>query len=215
VTASESGLPKLDVQAIGSGALIALAGFGVMSTFWAVAPRQTGLVGFTDYWSATWGDGLCLPVAAAATTYAVRQLPKAPRERAVAMVAGLAGLVLGSATQLIWLSDDKPNLNWTLPEPHHFNAAGAYHAVFLICASAYAGVLTSVAVKRVRAKGLRSLSRPVKVALAASCVATTGFVTLLSVGNAKGTWTLGTSATTGAVVIGAALTAAWIRRSGN
>ncbi|WKV75326.1 hypothetical protein AW27_029645 [Streptomyces sp. PCS3-D2] len=53
----------------------------------------------------------------------------------------MLGSLLGSWTQVQWLRDDAPVLNWTLPRPHHFNAAGWYHAAFLIAMSGVVAAL--------------------------------------------------------------------------
>jgi len=65
--------------------------------------------------------------------------------------AAVTGGLVGLATQVLWLLDDHPRLNWTLPEPHRFNGAGIYHGVYLVIMSAvFAGLWISV-VRRVRA----------------------------------------------------------------
>src|SRR5262249_6636403 len=115
---------------IGAG-LVGTAGFGALAAFYAVAPYHTALPGLYQFLSATWGDGLALPVMTAALVYATSRLPVAPKEGLISIGACVAGAALGAATQVQWLSDDAPRLNWTLPRPHHFTAAGTYHAFFL------------------------------------------------------------------------------------
>jgi len=128
-----------------------VGGFGVMCVLAATAP--TSLRSLPDLWSyrsATWGDGLLLPLSCGALVFARRNLPGGG-SRGVTATMAVAGGLGGLATQVFWLLDDSPRLNWTLPEPHRFNAAGVYHGVYLvIMSSIFAGLWASI-ISRIRA----------------------------------------------------------------
>lgn len=128
------------------------AGFGALSMWWWLGSWDPRLLGLFDYRSATIGDGLLLPVAAGILLGVVLHptLPGADNEGPW-LVASLAlGLSLGSMTQVAWLSDDAPVLNWTLPRPHQFNGPGWYHAAFLVLMSGLMAGLIVTAIRRVR-----------------------------------------------------------------
>jgi hypothetical protein len=122
-------------------AVVWMGGFGTLTVFYAAMPRQPRLPGLFDFLSATWGDGLALPLMAAALVYAALTLPPARRERVVAIISGLAGAAIGVATQVQWLRDNAPRPNWTFPRAHHFNVAGVYHAIFLVTMCAFTTAL--------------------------------------------------------------------------
>jgi hypothetical protein len=44
--------------------------------------------------------------------------------------------LLAIGTQFLWLADSNPEMNWTFPEPHRFNVAGVWHAVWFVAAAA-------------------------------------------------------------------------------
>jgi signal transduction histidine kinase len=119
------------VNAVAVAGVVLVAGFVTLAVFYSAVPHARGLPGLYHFLSATWGDGLALPVMSGALVFAIGRLPGAPHELPVTIAAGLLGACLGIATQVQWLRDDSPRLNWTLPRPHHFNVAGVYHAVFL------------------------------------------------------------------------------------
>jgi hypothetical protein len=183
-----------------------------MCTFWAFNLRNSDLPGFTDYLSATWGDGLLLPIAAAAATSAVRSLPPSGGERRLTAWAAATGLGLGAATQILWLLDNQPSLNWTLPAPHHFNAAGVYHAGFLVAASGYAGALTGLLLRRLTSTP--RTDRPATAVMAAkiATAAVVGFTGLLLADNVRSAGTAATRATLAATAAGAAVAVLWGRR---
>jgi len=125
---------KPSVVATLGGVVTFVAGFGVLSVWSVCTTTPAGLLRLGDFYSATWGDGLFLPLAVGSLLYLVAGLGSIGRRS----LAGLAavGLVAGVVSQVAWLVDPAPRLNWTLPEPHHFAAAGWYHAVFLAVLSA-------------------------------------------------------------------------------
>lgn len=123
-------------RAAAVGAGLWLTGFGALLLFWWKWDGPAHLRGLFDFLSATWGDGLLLPAAAAVLTYARALMEPAPGDRLTTLAGGVVGGVLGAFTQIQWLRAGDPELNWTLPAPHRFNAAGWYHAAFLVLASA-------------------------------------------------------------------------------
>lgn len=127
-----------------------LAGFGGLLAFWLLGdwPTDNGLF---DYRSATIGDGLILPLIAGILLAAIIASPRSPADRTAAWTGVVVGALLGAATQAAWLADDSPNLNWTLPAPHEFNAPGWYHAVFLSLAGGALLGLSLLAATRIRA----------------------------------------------------------------
>jgi hypothetical protein len=132
------------VLAGGLGALASLAR-------WSDYPAH--LRGLATYRSATYGDGIALPLLAALLLAAVqsRSLPPIHRLRRgrlqIAIGAGI-GLCLGAAVQALWWLDPDPPRNWTLPAPHHFTLAGRWHATFLIAMSGvFAGLWVALLVK--------------------------------------------------------------------
>lgn len=127
-------------------ALVALsvfaAGFGVLNVFWLTRSVSPQLRGLYTYWSATLGDGLLLPVVVFALIRALQVAPTARAVRLFGMVGAFVGVLSGVALQYSWLADPHPALNWTLPAPGYFNAAGWYHAAFL---TGMCGLLTGLA----------------------------------------------------------------------
>ena len=121
--------------------IVFCGGFGAMSLLWA-HDEQTAERGFYYYNAATWGDGLFLPIAAAAmVAYLVLVVPDAyqrtdARARIVieriCMICGLVAALVGAAMQISWVSSDTTILNWTIPTLHHFNFAGLYHAFYFM-----------------------------------------------------------------------------------
>lgn len=128
------------VLAVSSGAFVVVfvGGFGVMSWFWSRSDQSVER-GFTYFISATWGDALFLPLlVAGAIGYSIlnptESLSRRTRlwSRGMNWTFGMAGALVGLAIQASWLINADTVLNWTIPEPHAFNAAGYYHALFFI-----------------------------------------------------------------------------------
>ncbi|QGF22339.1 hypothetical protein [Raineyella fluvialis] len=130
--------------------LTAVAGFGTMNLLWIVERSRTLHRGLYSYLSSSLGDAFCLPVVVGALSVARVSLPEAPG----GMIGGVCGaLTLAGvmfATQAAWLADPNPDLNWTLPAPHVFNAAGWYHALFSVCLAGYLGYQLGDMVVRLR-----------------------------------------------------------------
>lgn len=122
-----------------AAALTAGAGFVPMYGFWVSGTHPEGVLGLFDYWSATLGDAIVLPALSASLVAANRKL--LPVSGNLPATVGLvAGAAIGAASQLIWLLDSAPQLNWTIPEPHQFTIAGWWHAGFVV---SYAGFIGS------------------------------------------------------------------------
>ena len=87
--------PKPAWQAPVVAALLVLStGFGALTAFNVSTPRAAGLPGLFDYMSATWGDGLALPVMTGALVWAASCLPRARCERWAVSAAGAVGTAL-------------------------------------------------------------------------------------------------------------------------
>jgi hypothetical protein len=161
------------------------AGFGALFLFWGLGDWSRDLPGLWDYRSATIGDGLLLPVAAAALVAAARKLPAARYESLVVSGAAVLGLGAGVVLQLAWFWDPQPQLNWTIPAPHTFNTPGYYHAAFLIAASGFFSAWVTLVLWRFRhcraehPKEVQAmLCSPVTALLIACLVGFTGLVVL-------------------------------------
>jgi hypothetical protein len=169
--------------AVGSGVAAFASGFGAMSLFWIHSRREhEQLTGLYEYLAASWGDGLCLPVGIATLSYLTTGLPRTPGETKLSIGCGVSAALIGAAVQAGWLLDDNPALNWTLPAPHHFNAAGVYHAVFLTALAGYNGVLAGLASARLRSCS-DSLSVDGAVALIVAVIAYGSFLVMLIIDN--------------------------------
>lgn len=118
--------------------LACFSGFGVLSAFWLLAKHDPALPGLYHYAAATWGDGLFLSMGAGALIgwFTLCEPIDTHEKRGAIAVASASGL-LGMAVQASWLARNDTALNWTIPEPHRFNAAGWYHAAFFVAAFAF------------------------------------------------------------------------------
>ncbi|WP_173082084.1 hypothetical protein [Phytohabitans rumicis] len=164
---------------MGTAVAVCAAGFGALTVFSALRPAPAALPGLFDFASATWGDGLALPIMCGALVYAVRTLPAARRDAPLATAAGLLGGALGMATEAVWLRADSPRLNWTLPQAHHFTVAGWYHAAFLVLVCTGAAALWALALHRTAHAG--RLPWRTKWSLAVAAAAGAAFLALLMV----------------------------------
>jgi hypothetical protein len=117
------------------------------------------LPGLFAYPSAYLGDALLLPVAAGVLTLGVTLLPPVRAEGRWSIVAGFTAVAASLAVQLIWLADDRPVLNWTLPRPHHFNAAGIWHATYAVGTAGLFAMIITVFLLRI-AKASRDRTAP-------------------------------------------------------
>lgn len=153
-------------KAILTALSVFVAGFGVLNVFYLTRSDSPQLRGLYTYWSATLGDGLLLPVAVFSLIRALRA-PGVKGVRLFATTGAMVGVLSGIGLQYSWLSDPHPALNWTLPAPGHFNAAGWYHAAFL---TGMCGLLTGLAaalIKTISADRDTRLDRAPWIAVAA------------------------------------------------
>lgn len=169
-------------RAVAAGPAVLAAGFGTLFLLHLAMEVDPGLPGMFVDLCETWGDGLALPVMTGALVFATARLPRAALERRHATAAATAGGTLGAVTQLVRWKDESHQLTWAHPEPHHLNAAGVYHAVFLTVMCTVTAALWTLALKRaMRARpGRRDRAvafRALGVALAAGLV----FATLLMI----------------------------------
>ncbi|MBB4944938.1 hypothetical protein F4556_000473 [Kitasatospora gansuensis] len=190
------------------GALVVLLGGWVpLQLMWAFGERTDGVPGLFAFRSATWGDGLLLPVLAFCLIGWIGQLSQPPGGRRPTLLAAAAGGVAGAALIAVWVADPSPESNWTAPRPHHLNTAGVWHAVFLVAASAlFAGLWVEV-LRRLRhaerpAEGEPPESdgpdplRSMQAAGAVGC--TVGFAWLAGIDSARAA---GTSSGAGSVAV--------------
>jgi hypothetical protein len=201
------------------GVVIGVVGFGAMTLLSHVTSYPSGLRTLDTFRSATWGDGLLLPLLVASLLWSTGSLPPARGERAIAWLGTAVGAGVGLLTQIVWLADPHPATNWTLTSAHHFDFAGWYHACFLVTASGViAGLFCWVAARLVAADPVPAF---VRGSLAVAVLASSGFVVALSLDNVPSPRTVASSATTSAVVVavGAFVVAAvvivvlrWMRR---
>jgi hypothetical protein len=182
-----------------------VAGFGVLAGFYAIRSTPPELPGLYDYYSATLGDGILLPACIGCLLFSIQELSPARYERIASVCTGLGGAALGTITQLQWLSDDHPRLNWTIPEPHYFNAAGIYHAAYLVALSGIIPALWSVALLRIIQVGNIAVARRklAKRCLLAAFSSDALFAFLVIVDNQVSTDTAATRATNRALIAGA------------
>lgn len=176
-----------------------VAGFGVMNIFSAFG-EPTDLRGLYSYWSASLGDGIFLPVSAGAIAYCKRILPQVPGEVKVGRIGASAAVIIGMATQASWLLDADPALNWTLPEPHVFNAAGWYHAGFTIGGACYFAFQLSTLAMRLG--GSYSLPRGLLGGLLLVGASLACFVITVLTDNADSAATVASQSTIVAVILG-------------
>lgn len=193
--------------ALAAGA-VAATGFGALLSFSAAMTPSPHLRGLFDYTSATWGDGLLLPAMTGSLIFSIRSLDRAAHEAATAVVAGIIGTVAGATTQVMWLLNDSPQGNWTFPHPHHFNAAGWYHAGFLTLMSGASAAMWALALLRIARQPANGTPRSGPIAgVGVALVAAASFAVLLAIDSAGSPSTGANRATAGAVTAGAVVLA--------
>jgi hypothetical protein len=166
-----------------SGAAVFVTGFGVIISFWYLGTWPHNIPGFFTYRSPVFGDGFLLPLAAGLIIGAGDKLEPARNEVIGIAISGCLGVVGGAGLQLAWLSDPNPQLNWTVPAPHTFNAPGVYHAIFLSIASGFFSGATFRLLFRTRQtrrsdpkRVLKMLESPAAAVLIACLLGFTGLV---------------------------------------
>jgi hypothetical protein len=131
--------------------IVFIAGPGALLTFWVLGSWPTDR-GLFYYRSATIGDALLLPliIGILVAVLGDKDLARRADERRWTIGAALLGLAGGVTSQALWLADNSPQTNWTLPHAHAFNAPGWWHAAFLSLMSAGLAALVVTATLRMR-----------------------------------------------------------------
>ncbi|RAS67112.1 hypothetical protein C8D87_103451 [Lentzea atacamensis] len=131
--------------------VVFFSGFGALQIASLAGLGDDSLPGLHTFRSATVGDGILLPLLAFCLVRSSPQIRTWRRaERWAVATAGVLGLLGGAATQISWLANPDPRLNWTLPAPGTFNAAGWYHAAFLTGACGFFAAATTAAIVTLR-----------------------------------------------------------------
>ena len=168
-------------QGLAAAATVFFAGFGCLLYFWITDEHPPHLPGLFDYRSAVVGDALLLPVLVGVLTVSAVHLRRdaVSGRLAVAGAFGLLGLAAGVITQLVWLSDPAPRLNWTWTKPGEFETPGDVHAIFLIVVSGVVAFLLTfvlVSVRRRRRQVGAAASERATVVVVATAVALIGLI---------------------------------------
>lgn len=125
---------KILMKSVLTGLAIFVFGFGAMYLFWVSGTYPGELPGLFSYYSSGIGDSIFLPLMGMGFTlffhHADYRLTVKQKRWAAAFA--FLGAVSGVLLQASWLINPDTGLNWTIPRAHHFNAAGWYHAVFLV-----------------------------------------------------------------------------------
>jgi hypothetical protein len=174
---------------LGCAVALLFGGYLPLLAFWHYGSYPPGVPGLFDYRSATWGDGFLLPLLVFCLGVLITGLPKLPRSQPTILAAS-AGAVAGALVIVTWLADSSPVINWTMPRPHRLNAAGAWHAVFLVGASALFAGLWVELLRRLRSADPETARRRLGSAAAVGAVAgTAGYAWLATAdsGRAGGT----------------------------
>jgi len=163
---------------VGCAVAVLVAGFGALLGFWLGGSHPPELPGLFEYPSATWGDGLLLPLLAFCLCRLIAGLPEAGGRRPT-LLAGVVGAVAGGLVIVTWVTDPAPSLNWTMPEPHRLNLPGVWHAGFLVLASGLFAALWVELLRRLRHASRVQAGVALQSAAAAGAVAgTTGYAWL-------------------------------------
>lgn len=122
------------IKSILAGLIVFTFGFGAMYLFWVFGTYPRELPGLFSYYSSGIGDSIFLPILSAGFTmfFLNSEYPLTKKQKIAPIILGIIGAVSGIALQASWLINPDIGLNWTIPKPHYFNAAGWYHAVFLV-----------------------------------------------------------------------------------
>lgn len=113
-------------------------GFGVLNLFWFNYSGDKALKGLYDYYAATIGDGICLPLLIGAGYYFStvnkwkEYIKEKTKDKKKIDILGIIAVVIAIFVQGSWLISDSTELNWTIDQIHHFNLAGWYHAIYFV-----------------------------------------------------------------------------------
>ncbi|MFF7445947.1 MULTISPECIES: hypothetical protein [unclassified Streptomyces] len=169
--------------------IVFLPGFAALWVFWLAAERRPDLPGLFAFRSATWGDGILLPLLALCLRVMTDRLrpPQGIAHRKRAVTAGaFAGAAVGATVVGTWLVEDRPALNWTMQRPHSFTAAGMWHAVFLVAACAFFAWLATDLALHLRHSGDAAVRRSLSSSWAAVALACTAGYAWLGISDALG-----------------------------
>lgn len=125
--------------------IICLLGFGVLNIFWLTMTHNPEIKGLYDYYAATLGDGVFLPIVVGAGSYFV-DVNKVNTHYKYHNVILVIMLLFGSGMQVSWLINPNIELNWTIDRVHSFNMAGWYHAFYFV---GMFGVITHIILRAV------------------------------------------------------------------
>lgn len=127
-------MEKKIIKSILAGLIVFMLGFGTMYLFWLFGTYPKELPGLFSYYSSGIGDSIFLPILSAGFTmfFLNSEYKLTKRQKIAPIVFSIIGAVSGIALQASWLINPDIGLNWTIPKPQYFNAAGWYHAVFLV-----------------------------------------------------------------------------------
>ncbi|MER6133943.1 hypothetical protein [Streptomyces sp. NPDC001815] len=188
--------------------IVFLPGFGALWVFWQAAGRSSELPGLFAFRSATWGDGILLPLLALCLRVMTERLRPATgivHRRRVVTAGAFAGAAVGVTVIVMWLVEDRPALNWTMPKPHSFTAAGIWHAAFLVAACALFAWLAVDLALHLRRSGEAAVRRSLSSSWAAVALACTAGYAWLGISDALGSGGSVGGSTSLAVLVGTAI----------
>lgn len=127
---------KALIWAIISALTVFILGFGAMFliyNYWRENNPSSELPGLFYYKASAIGDPICLPIIIGALIYdhCIQKEENYLFKRSCIICAALA-FIIGALIQAEWLINNDTGLNWSIPQPHHFNFGGWYHAVFFV-----------------------------------------------------------------------------------
>lgn len=130
---------ETDKKAVALGAVSAIMVFlfGFMTmliiySIWRNANPSSPLPGLFYYKAAAIGDPICLPLIIGVLIFHNCSQKSIKSTGKASIVLGVIAFIVGASIQAEWLINDNTGLNWSLPEPHHFNIGGWYHAIFFV-----------------------------------------------------------------------------------
>src|SRR5258706_12394180 len=91
----------------GLAALVFVCGFGALNLFWFLGSWPHDVLGLWDFRSATLGDGLLLPTAAAILVLGITNFQPATHERMVAGLCAAVGAAGGLLQQIAFVTDKR------------------------------------------------------------------------------------------------------------
>lgn len=133
------------INSIARALIICLLGFGVLNIFWLTMNHDSELKGLYDYYAATLGDGVFLPIVVGAGSYFINLNKATSCYKYHKVMLGVA-VLSGSGMQVSWLLNPNIELNWTIDKVHNFNMAGWYHAFYFV---GMFGIITHIILRAV------------------------------------------------------------------